>query len=149
MKYQILPLTETNLAQIMEIERGVYEYPWSASQMKDSILSAHTESWGITDVNNNVVSFVIVSALFDEAEILTFAVAKNHQGKGLGQKLLSFIINNLSNKNITKLFLEVHSNNEVAISIYSKYGFKQISVRKNYYRSADKNIDALVMQADI
>ena len=147
MQYQILPLSENHLPQMMDIERGVFEYPWSASQMKDSILSAHTETWGLLDLNNRLIAFAIVSVIFDEAEILNFSVAKADQYQGFGQKLLAYLMNHLSYKQIEKLFLEVRVSNIAAISIYKKYGFEQISIRKNYYRVGDNHEDALVLQA--
>ncbi len=149
MPYQILPLSEHNLSKIMEIEREVFEYPWSASQMKDSILSAHTEGWGLFDQNQKLVAFMVISVLFDEAEIINFAVRKSQQHQGFGQKLLAYLLNHLSYKGIEKLFLEVRITNIPAVSIYQKYGFQQISVRKNYYRVGDSYEDALVLQAEL
>ncbi|WP_119343902.1 ribosomal protein S18-alanine N-acetyltransferase [Facilibium subflavum] len=147
MQCQILPLSEPDLLQIMEIEREVFEYPWSASLMKDSILSAHTESWGAFDDNKTLIAFVIISEVLDEAEILNFGVAKKFQHQGFGQKLLAYIMNHLSYKGIEKLFLEVRVTNTPAIRIYQKYGFEEVSLRKNYYRVGDKFEDALVLQA--
>lgn len=149
MQYQILPLGENHLPQMMDIEREVFEYPWSASQMKDSILSAHTETWGLFDLNYQLIAFAVISVIFDEAEILNFSVAKSYQYQGFGQKLLAYLMNHLSYKQIEKLFLEVRVTNIPAISIYRKYGFEEISVRKNYYRVGDTREDALVLQATL
>ncbi|WP_116963927.1 ribosomal protein S18-alanine N-acetyltransferase [Fastidiosibacter lacustris] len=148
-QYQILPLSENYLPQMMDIEREVFDHPWSASLMKDSILSAHTETWGLLDPNDRLIAFVVVSAIFDEAEILNFSVAKIYQHQGFGQKLLAYLMNHLAYKKIEKLFLEVGVSNIPAISIYKKYGFEQISVRKNYYQVGDKQEDALVLQATL
>lgn len=149
MQYQIFPLGENHLPQMMNIEREVFEYPWSASQMKDSILSAHTETWGLFDIHYQLVVFAVVSVIFDEAEILNFSVAKSYQHKGFGQKLLAYLMNHLSYKQIVKLFLEVRVTNIPAISIYRKYGFEQIYIRKNYYRVGDVYEDAMLLQATL
>lgn len=106
-QYQIVPIGEQYLAQIMEIERETFEHPWSASLMKDSILSAHTQSWGLFDHSNKLIAFTVISVIFDEAEILDFSVAKRFQGKGFGQKLLSYIMNHLSSHYRTPSNLEV------------------------------------------
>src|SRR3990167_3903975 len=98
-KYQILPLGEQNLAQIMSIERDVFVRPWSASLMKDSMLSAHTESWGLFDQQRQLLAFVIVSVILDEAEILNMAVSKKFHNQGCGQKILEYIIQHLHAKN--------------------------------------------------
>ena len=149
MPYQILPLSESDLPSMMRIERGVFEYSWSASLMKDSILSAHTETWGVFSADEQLIGFVIISSIFDEAEILNFAIARDKQKQGFGQKLLAYIMNHLAYKEIQKLFLEVRVTNIPAISIYKKYGFEQISIRKDYYRVGDSHEDALVLQATL
>ena len=51
-----------------------------------------------------------------------------------------------SEEKITKLFLEVRRSNEVAQNLYQQWQFSVLSVRKGYYRAADKRReDALVM----
>ena len=35
--------------------------------------------------------------------------------------------------NISSIFLEVNENNKIAQKLYNNFGFKNISVRKNYY----------------
>ena len=42
-----------------------------------------------------------------------------------------------------RLFLEVRSRNVPAIKLYTAYGFKEIGIRKNYYK--DPQDDAIVM----
>ena len=49
------------------------------------------------------------------------------------QKLVDFC----TKKNIKKINLEVCSVNSVAISLYKKWGFKQVGCRKGYYRDGD------------
>jgi len=41
------------------------------------------------------------------------------------------------------VFLEVRENNFSAISLYKKIGFKEINIRKNYYKDTGEN--ALIM----
>ncbi|MFZ9035270.1 MAG: ribosomal protein S18-alanine N-acetyltransferase [Francisellaceae bacterium] len=146
--YQILPLAEAHLPQIMAIERSVFDKPWSMSLMKDSLISAHTQGWGIFDEYHHLLAFVLVSVIFDEAEILDISVSKEYQNQGFGQKLLAFLLNHLAYKGVEKLFLEVGVNNKPALAIYRKYGFKQLLIRKDYYINSDNSTeDAIVMQA--
>ena len=47
---------------------------------------------------------------------------------------------------VQRFFLEVRASNVAAHSLYQKWQFKQISIRKNYYRTqAIEREDALVM----
>ena len=47
--------------------------------------------------------------------------------------LIKFCKNNL----ISNINLEVNSSNNIAISLYKKWGFEQVGNRKNYYKDND------------
>jgi ribosomal protein S18 acetylase RimI-like enzyme len=50
-------------------------------------------------------------------------VLKEHRGKGISQKMLSFVEKISADKGCCKLTLEVLSGNKIAKSSYQKYGF--------------------------
>lgn len=92
-------------------------------------------------VDNDIVKgFIHIEDHFDFIDIINIAVDKNYQHEGIGSKLLEYVIN-LNKRTI----LEVRSSNTNAISLYSKYNFKNINIRKNYYG----NEDAIVMERSI
>ena len=76
-----------------------------------SILVNNTAKIGFIDylTNNNYV------------EIGNICINKKYQGKGIGSQILNEIINNNSNKTIS---LQVFIQNERAIKLYTKLGFK-------------------------
>ena len=96
-------------------------------------------------------SSLAITHMFQEiAEIITLAVNPLHRKSGLGSKLLKEIIKIAKTRNCTKIFLEVSSQNFVAIRLYKNAGFKTIYVRKNYYTFANKTLsDAFVMALKI
>jgi ribosomal-protein-alanine N-acetyltransferase len=65
----------------------------------------------------------------DATEILTLAVNLDHQGKGIGTMLMETLATTCPHT----IFLEVAVDNAKAIRLYEKFGFKTISIRKNYY----------------
>jgi len=93
--------------------------------------------------NNNVVGYI--SSTFDgiTIEILNFCVYKSYQGKGIGTKLLNYLLNNLYKRGAINSILEVRESNNNAINLYTKFGFKNINIRKNYYSNGE---NAIVMQ---
>ena len=53
----------------------------------------------------------------------------------------------LKNNGCNKVFLEVASNNLIAIHLYDKFGFKSFGIRKNYYSvSENKKVNAILMK---
>ena len=48
-----------------------------------------------------------------------------------------------------KIFLEVRVSNIIAIDLYKASGFKEIGLRKNYYRTKDGREDAILMSKSL
>lgn len=86
-----------------------------------------------------VLGFIVIAKNYENIDIYAIAVENDSKKKGIGSKLLEFIINNEDYETIT---LEVRSENIAAINLYTKYNFETINTRKKYY----DNDDALVMQ---
>lgn len=86
----------------------------------------------------------------DSADILNISISKEYQRKGYGKKLLNCLIEELKNRKIKVLILEVRESNQSAISFYLKYGFEKISLRKNYYMNNSKHTnqkeDGIIMR---
>jgi ribosomal-protein-alanine N-acetyltransferase len=82
----------------------------------------------------------------DEAHITTIAVAPRYRGQGVGELLLSGLIDQALNLHATMLTLEVRISNIVAQNLYLKYGFRATGRRPRYY--TDNGEDALIMWTD-
>lgn len=54
-----------------------------------------------------------------------FRLEKEHQGKGLGQKLIQYVLTDLENKGYTEFSIGVEDDNEIAKHIYFKFGFTE------------------------
>ena len=70
---------------------------------------------------------------------LLIIVEENHRNKGIGTNLIKKLIATSDNKPI---ILEVSDKNKNAINLYEKLNFKNIAIRKNYY----KDSDAIIMK---
>jgi ribosomal-protein-alanine N-acetyltransferase len=79
----------------------------------------------------------------DEAHITGIAVRESLRGKGLGELLLMASIELAMRRQSRVVTLEVRASNHVAQSLYTKYGFSQVGLRKGYY--SDNHEDAYIM----
>ncbi|WJY99071.1 ribosomal-protein-alanine N-acetyltransferase [Corynebacterium hansenii] len=70
-----------------------------------------------------------------EYEIHTIAVDEALRGRGLGRELLGHLLA-AADAAPGPVFLEVRTDNEPAISMYSSHGFETMGVRKRYYRQS-------------
>jgi len=65
------------------------------------------------------------------------SVLKSWQGKGVGSKLMQYIINFAKDNNCKKLKGEFWKGNKGTIGLYKKYGFVIKSEKKNFYENGD------------
>lgn len=93
-------------------------------------------------MNDEPIGLISFSVIYDRIELNYIWVDKLYRKKGIASKMIEFMCNNDDIKNIT---LEVSIENKPAIELYKKYGFKIVSIRKNYY----KNIDAYLMMKEM
>ena len=80
--------------------------------------------------------------LGDELNLLKLAVLPQYQKLGVGFKLMEKSFDFKKDKNLSNYFLEVSENNQKAIKLYQKFGFKTKSVREKYYSDGS---NALIM----
>jgi ribosomal-protein-alanine N-acetyltransferase len=94
--------------------------------------------------------FIMSRIAADEAEILSVAVARSSQGRGLARGLLDLHLRRLAGMGCRAVFLEVDENNRAAIRLYDRAGFREISRRANYYPApGGKAAAALVLRRDL
>ena len=96
-------------------------------------------------IEDKVVGFINYHDIYDRVEIINFNVLEFFQNKHIGSKLLEKLVS-LSLKNKMKnITLEVRSDNEKAIYLYRKFGFKSVSIRKKYYN----DVDGILMEKEL
>ncbi len=87
--------------------------------------------------DNKVIAFLNYYVVYDRMEIVNFNVLEQFQNKHVGSKLLDELFKIARNIKVKNITLEVRCDNEKAIYLYEKYGFKKVSIRKNYYQGVD------------
>jgi ribosomal-protein-alanine N-acetyltransferase len=90
-----------------------------------------------------IIGYAGMWLVIDEAHITTIAVREAVRGQGLGELLLTSLIEAAAEMGADRMTLEVRVTNEAAQRLYEKYGFKREGVRARYY--SDNNEDAYIM----
>ena len=88
-------------------------------------------------INSECVGYLDYSLIYDRMEIDNFLVKLEYRNNGIGSKLMSYLIDLAKGNNIINITLEVRVSNHVAINLYKKYGFVEVSIRKYYYGDED------------
>ena len=149
--YDIKKLTIDELPHIMDIGRRAYNISWSKSMMKETILSSNTLVWGVFNTEKSLMlGFAVLSVIIDESDLLMICIDPNNQRKGLGDKILKFIIKQAKQLNIENIFIEVRTSNHPAICLFEKNNFNSIGLRKDYYppKIGSGREDAIIMSLE-
>lgn len=125
-----------DLEQVLLIEQQTQNVPWSMPLFEESLAGKH--NCRVLKVASQIKAFHIVCPILDELHILNLAVATSAQGQGFGHALMHDIFEIAKDNASKKIFLEVRASNLVAQSLYLKWQFKQIAMRKKYYRTTNK-----------
>ena len=132
----------SDMSAIAQMEEKYIECPWSESVLNESF--EQSEYVFIkAEEDEKLVGYGSVQIVFDEGNINNIAVDENFRNRGIASSILSNIIEKSKERGVTTLFLEVNENNLGAIALYKKFGFEQIAVRKNYYKSGNAIIMSL------
>ena len=139
-----------DLGEILGIERELFPDPWSLAQFKEELHSVPRSRYYFvledhSGTTPRIAGYagIAFTGIGEPVDIHTLGVAKEYQGRGLGQQLLDHVLEKAKELDATSVLLEVRDGNEPARALYAKNGFTEISRRIGYYSRFG---DALVME---
>ena len=136
-------MSETDIEVSRDIEINSNPVPWTEKNFLDCLRKDYYCL--VQEVDQEVSGFAIQNISLNESHLLNIGIKEMFRNRGLGQELLEQIVHASKSMGCKKIFLEVRVSNNQAIWLYNKTGFKQVSVKRNYYRLPDGREDALVM----
>ena len=126
--------------EIKDVLLSDFDDFWSYEVLREELLS-DSSLYIVAKKQNEIIGFAGIKIIIDEADIMNIVVKKSYRNNGIGSLLLENLILISNKKNLNFINLEVDCKNTIAINLYKKFGFEEISLRKNYY----KNNDAMIM----
>jgi len=141
----VMVLGEDDVQDLIELEAQCFEYHWTREQF---LLGLSRKAFKVLGIRHEglLAGYIAFSMIEDEMEILNLAVRPEFRRHGLAARLLADSFRVCEKNNIKKSFLDVKVSNEPALSLYRKFGYKKIGVRKKYY--PDTKEDALLFRYD-
>ena len=136
-------------AALAALHGASFRRGWSEDEFErllfDRSVLAHRATLG-----HQPVGFIISRIAAGEAEILSVAVARSHQGRGLARRLLDLHMRRLAGLGVRTIFLEVDDDNVPARRLYARSAFHQVGRRDGYYpRPGSASGAALVLRRDL
>ena len=141
----IAPMQPQDVAEVLAIEQVAYEFPWTHGNFVDSLRAGHS-AWTMRDTSGNLLAYAVVMMALDEAHLLNLTVAPACQRFGFGWRMLEAMAENARGYGARTMLLEVRPSNSAAQSMYGRYGFVRIGIRRDYYPAREGREDAIVMR---
>ena len=136
-------LEEKDIDRVVAIEEESNPVPWTIKNFKDCIEKGYYSL--VLKEDKKVIGFAILSVSTEESHLLNIGLTSLKRGRGLGRELLEKMIMAAEVMGSKKIFLEVRISNVIAIDLYKASGFKEVGLRKKYYRLKEGREDAILM----
>ena len=116
-------LDKSNCQILEKIQKDKYTINWNKDEIKKLLEKGGGE--GIILIYNSIpIGYCLFRILMDEVEILSIEIETKFRNMGLGRILFNEIERLFAERKISKCFLEVNINNDLARNFYEKLGFK-------------------------
>jgi len=139
--------TTDDMPRLLEINDEVDLDIWPEERFNE-VFTHQLPIFVICDNNDRILGYIIYLMCLEEARIINFTMAKDYQGRGYGKKLLIHALQQAYMHESRYAILEVRVSNIRALNLYTKFGFRILCVRENYY--TDKIVeDGYLMQLEL
>ena len=135
---EIEKFEKRHLDGVVKIEEACFAHPWSRADLEKQIHLA-TSHFLVAVVDDTVVGYMGLQVFSGEGYVTNVAVLPEYRKQGIAQALINEELKN----DMEFISLEVRESNLPAISLYTKFGFKNVGVRPNFYTSPCE--DAIIM----
>ena len=143
---QIKPAIAESIPEILALDQLCFNGIWSEDGYRREIESDKSTLLTLLVEDNDKFKIIGIGcywSIVEESHITLLGVHPDYHRQSLGSLLLYILLKDALDKKLERATLEVVSSNNVAISLYKKFGFKVAGTRKNYYPKTGE--DALIL----
>lgn len=140
--YLVVPMEESHIPGILEIERLSFNTPWSKEAFYQELKNLLAFYLVALD-KDKVVGYIGSWIIFDECHITNVAIHPQYRRQGIAKNLIKILKDTVKIRGVTGITLEVRLSNHSAQNLYKSLGFIECGIRKGYY--TDNNEDAVIM----
>lgn len=145
-EYRIRRMTVADVDAVLAVDEAVFAKPWSRADFLREMEQNVVARYLVLTADDAVVGYAGAWIILDECHMTNIGLLPEHRGQGQGRRLMTALMQLLSNLGGSYITLEVRKSNTVAQSLYTSLGFLKLGVRKRYYE--DNNEDALLLVCD-
>lgn len=146
-EFNIRLMSENDIDSVLKVEEASFPSTWTREIYETEITENEYAHYFVATIDEEIVGFVGIWIVHDDAQITNIAVLPEFRGRKIGEKLFAFAVTYAMQQGAIRLSLEVRVSNIVAQKLYRKFGLVPGGIRKNYY--PDNNEDAIVMWTNL
>jgi ribosomal-protein-alanine N-acetyltransferase len=140
---RIQKLRRRDLGQLLRIEIAVFPEPWSPEVFNSELALRKGRLYRAAWDGDEIAGYIGFFIVGEEAHMTTVATAPAYRRRGVAITMIVDALRTLRSSGVQNVSLEVATNNEPAQTLYRRFGFAPVGVRKNYYPVTGQ--DALLM----
>ena len=141
----IRKVEEKDILKIVELEEQIFNETLGYEMIKNE-LNNPLVWFRLIEEENKIIGYIGGYFYLEDGEILNFLIDEEYQHQGYGTILFDSIMEEAKQIGIKRVTLEVRESNVKGINFYNKNNFKQISMRKHYYKNGE---NAIVMMKEL
>ena len=143
---EIVKMNEAHVASVAAIEKECFGVDAWSEKSVASELTNQLSLWLVAVDGDRVAGYVGSQTVCDETDMMNVAVTADFRRRGIGEKLVNALVEELKAMDSRCLTLEVRASNTPAQAMYEKLGFTEIGRRPRYYQNPKE--DALILRKD-
>jgi len=147
----IRAMRAADLSEVIVIEQSVYEFPWPRRAFEHCVRSGYHCVLACEDAQSEeaICGYAVMDVQPRQAHICNVSVGKAWQGQGVGQFLMRALMGHARMRGAARAYLEVRPSNHAARAFYDQLGFRQVGLKRDYYRAQVGVEDAYVYQRTV
>lgn len=145
--FQLQPLTAEYLPAVVELDRICFDGLWTLDGYRRELDSPNSDICILIHCRDAMPPLIMgvgcMWAIVDEAHITVLGVRPDYRGQGWGAFLLLALLKLAYDRQLHRATLEVAPSNQAALSLYHKFGFREVGRRRGYYQKTGE--DGLIL----
>lgn len=143
---EIVKMNESHVASVAAIEKECFgRAAWSEKSVSGELTNA-LALWLVAVEGETVAGYVGSQTVCNETDMMNVAVTADFRRRGIGEQLVTALVEELKAMESHSLTLEVRASNIPAQALYKKLGFAEVGRRPGYYQNPKE--DALILRKE-
>lgn len=135
MTVALRPMRLQDIPAVASLEQELFPIDaWPLELFFDEFAQTETRHYLVAEDNGGLIGYCGVMVLGSTADIQTIGVLPQYEGRGIGTRMLTLMLDEARRRGAAETLLEVREDNPRARRLYERFGFEHIHTRRGYYR---------------